>query len=225
MFTRKRLKSYRRAQEAVQSARFRTLVLNTAEWVETGPWSTSEDALMRARREMPIESSAAAQLSSRCKKIRRRGAKISDLSPAQLHRLRIQVKKARYAADFFSGVYRGKKSAKQCEKIRSSLMQLQNLLGGINDIVTHKALFADIVASPAPGLTGEQNRHRAFAAGLIIGDQQAQIQKLHDRARKAYSRFDNAKAFWKLPRRRSAALPQVPSTRDTLATAPAPVAK
>jgi hypothetical protein len=54
-------------------------------------------------------------------------------------------------------------------------------------------------------LTGEQNRHRAFAAGLIIGDQQAQVQKLLDRARKAYSRFDSAKTFWKLPSRNSAA--------------------
>ncbi|MGZ5873907.1 MAG: CYTH and CHAD domain-containing protein [Bradyrhizobium sp.] len=201
MFTRKRLKCYRRAQEAVQSARFRTLVLDTAEWVEAGPWSTSEDVLKRARREMPIEMYAAEQLSYRCKRIRRRGSRIDRLNPEQLHRLRIQVKKARYATEFFSGVYHGKKSAKQCKKIRSSLMQLQNDLGTVNDIVTHKALFADIIASRAKGLTEEQSRHRAFAAGLIIGDQQAQVQKLLDHARKAYSRFDRAKKFWKLPSR------------------------
>jgi inorganic triphosphatase YgiF len=201
MFTRKRLKSYRRAQEAGQSARFRTLVLDTAEWVEAGPWSTSEDALMRTRREMPIETYAAEQLSHRRKRIRRRGKRINDLNPQQLHRLRIQVKKTRYATEFFSGVYPGKKSAQQCKKIKSSLMQLQNCLGRVNDIVTHKALFADIIASRARGLTEEQSRHRAFAAGLIIGDQQAQIQKLLDRARKSYSRFDRAKAFWKLPSR------------------------
>jgi len=46
MFARKRLKSYRQAHEAVQSARFRTLVLSTVEWVEAGSWSTSEDAAM-----------------------------------------------------------------------------------------------------------------------------------------------------------------------------------
>ena len=198
MFARKRLKSYRQAQEAVQSARFRRLVLDTAEWVETGPWSTSEDPVMRARREMPIETYAAEQLSQRRKKIRRRGARIDSLNPEQLHRLRIQVKKARYATEFFYGVFHGKKSAKRCKEIKSSLMQLQNCLGKINDIVTHKTLFADIIASPAKGLTGEQNRHRAFAAGLIIGDQQAHVQKLLDRARKAYSRFDRAKVFWKL---------------------------
>ena len=205
MFARKRLKNYRLAQEAVQSARFRTLVLDTAEWIETGPWSTSEDALMRARRELPVEIFAAEQLSQRRKRIRRRGARMNSLSPQQLHRLRIQVKKARYATEFFSGLFRGKKSAKRCKEIRLSLMQLQNCLGRINDIVTHKALFTDIIASPAKGLTGEQSRHRAFAAGLIIGDQQAQVQRLLDRARRAYSRFDSAKAFWKLSSRSSAA--------------------
>jgi len=205
MFARKRAKSYRRAQEAVQSAQFRTLVLDTAEWVETGPWSTSEDPLTRARRELPIEIYAAEQLSRRRKKIRRRGARINRLDPQELHRLRIQVKKARYATEFFSGVFPGKKSAKRGKKIRSSLMQLQNCLGKINDIVTHKGLFTDIIASPARGLTGEQNRRRAFAAGLIIGDQQAQVQKLLDRARKAYSRFDSARIPWKLSSRNSAA--------------------
>jgi inorganic triphosphatase YgiF len=210
MFARERLKGYRRAQEAVQSARFRTLVLDTAEWVEAGPWCMSEDPLMRARREMPIEMHAAEQLSRRRKRIRRRGAKIGDLSPEQLHRLRIQVKKARYAAEFFSSVYQGKKATKRCEKVLSSLMQLQNCLGGFNDIMTRKALFAEIVANPRRGLTAEQNHRRAYAAGLIIGDQQAQIQQLLDRARKAYSRFDRAKVFWRLPRPRSVVVQPLP---------------
>ena len=219
MFQRQRLKSYRRVHEAVQSARFRTLVLDTAEWVEAGPWSISEDPLIRARRQMPIESYAAKQLSQRCKKIRRRGAKLGDLSSEQMHRLRIQIKKARYAVEFFSSVYQGKKSAKRCKRVLSSLMQLQNYLGGINDIVTRKALFVDIREHPARGLTAEQNRHRAFAAGLIIGNQQAQIHQLLDRARKAHSRFRSAKAFWKLPHRRSAvAPPQLPSAEKSVAS-------
>src|SRR5262249_34448745 len=157
MFARKRLKCYRRAAAAVQSARFRTLVLDTAEWVEAGPWSTSEDALKRAYREMPIETYAAEQLSHRRKQVRRRGKKMAELDPEQLHRLRIQVKKARYATDFFASLYQGKKSAKQCKKVRSSLMRLQNFLGKLNDIVTHKALFSEIISDRGKGLTEEQS--------------------------------------------------------------------
>jgi CHAD domain-containing protein len=170
----------------------------------------SEDPLMRARREMPIEIHAAEQLSRRRRRIRRRGAKIAALDPEQLHRLRIQVKKARYATEFFSSAYRGKKSATRCKRILSSLAQLQNFLGGINDVAMRKALFADIIARPTRRLTAEQNRQRAFAAGLIIGDQQAQIRRLLNRARKAHSRFDGAKVFWKLSRPRSDVSPAQP---------------
>jgi len=197
MFARERLKSYRRAQEAVESARFRALVLDTAEWIEAGAWSTSDDPLTVARRAVPAEIIAAEQLSRRRKKIRRRGAEIGELSPEQLHQLRIQIKKTRYAAEFFASVYRGKKAAKRCEKFRSALKQLQNCLGGFNDIMTRKALCANILARPGRSLTEEQNRHRAFAAGLIMGDQQAQIAQLLDRASKAHARFDEAKPFWK----------------------------
>ena len=199
MFERKRLKSYRRAQEAVQSAQFRKLVLDTAEWVKAGPWGTSESLPMRARRELPIEIYAAEQLSRRRQKIRRRGAKIRDMTLEQLHRLRIQVKKARYAAEFFSDVFQGKRSAKRYKEIRSSLTQLQDCLGGINDIATRKMLFAEIIATPARGLSVEQNRQRAFAAGLVIGDQQAKTAQLLDRATKAHSRFAAAKRFWEAP--------------------------
>ncbi len=197
MFARERLKSYRRAQEAIESARFRALVLDTSEWIEAGSWSTSNDPLTVARRAMPIETLAAEQLSRRRKKIRRRGAEIGELSPEQLHQLRIQIKKTRYATEFFASVYRGKKAAKRLEKFRSALKQLQNCLGGFNDIMTRKALCAAILARPGRSLTEEQNRHRAFAAGLIMGDQQAQIAQLLDRAGKAHSRFDEAKSFWK----------------------------
>ena len=36
-----------------------------------------------------------------------------------------------------------------------------------------------------------------LTAGLIMGDQQAQIAQLLERAAKAHSRFDEAKPFWK----------------------------
>jgi CHAD domain-containing protein len=49
MFERKRLKNYQLAREAIQSARFRTLVLDTAEWVEGGRISTSSDEVQGTR--------------------------------------------------------------------------------------------------------------------------------------------------------------------------------
>ena len=197
MFARERLKSYRRAQDAVQSVRFRKLVIDTAEWIEAGPWNTSEDPLQRARRDLPIEDHASEQLSRRRKKLRKRGDEIGELGPEQLHKLRIQVKKARYAAEFFSGLYPRKKALKRREHYLSPLKQLQNSLGGFNDIMTRKTLCADVIARPRRGLPAEQNRRRAYAAGLIMGNQKAQIQKLLLSASEAHAQLTKSKPFWK----------------------------
>src|SRR5215813_3826274 len=85
MFARQRLKCYRRVHQAVQSARFRKLVLETAEWIEVGPWTRSEEALKQGRHQMRIELYAAEQLSRRFSKIKRRGAKIPNLDHQKLH--------------------------------------------------------------------------------------------------------------------------------------------
>jgi hypothetical protein len=190
MFARKLLKSYGQALEAVQSARFRRLVPDTMEHFGRCDYACTPRIVGRIY--------AAGQLSQRRKTIRRLGARIEILNPEQLHPLRIQVKKARYSIEFFSGLFHGKECANRCKTIKSFLVKLQDSLGKLNDIVTHKTLFGDIIARPTKGLTGKQNHHRAFAAGPIIGDQQAKVQKSLDRARKAYSRFDRAKAFWKV---------------------------
>ena len=196
MFGRQRLKCYQGVRQAVQSARFRRLVLETAEWIEAGPWTRSEDPLKQARRQLPIEVYAVEQLSRRFGKIKRRGRKLVKFNPEKLHKFRIQVKKARYAGEFFSSMYIDKRSVKRRKKVFSSLTQLQNSLGRMNDIVTHRALFTNIISNPRRGLTANQNHQRAFAAGLIIGDQQARIPGLIDKARKACARFDSAKPFW-----------------------------
>jgi CHAD domain-containing protein len=196
IFERERLKSYRQVQAAVQSARFRTLIADTTAWVEGGPWSKSADMPFAARRDEPIETLAAEQLSRRRKKIRRRGREIGNLDAEQLHGLRIQIKKARYAVEFFSSLYEGKKAERRKEKFHAALKQLQSSLGGFNDITMRKSLCEAILTRPGRNLTEEQNRHRAFTAGLIIGDQHAQIEQLLKRSLKAYARFDKAKQFW-----------------------------
>jgi CHAD domain-containing protein len=196
IFERERLKSYRQVQAAVQSQRFRSLVADTTAWVGDGPWTRSSDAQHAAHRNEPIETLAAEQLSRRRKKIRRRGREIASLDAERLHALRIQVKKARYAVEFFSSLYRGKKSERRKEKFHAALRQLQGSLGGFNDIAMRKTLCEAILTRPGRNLTEAQNRQRAFAAGLIIGDQHAQAEQLLGRSLKAYARFDDVKPFW-----------------------------
>jgi CHAD domain-containing protein len=129
-------------------------------------------------------------------KIRRRGERIDELDPEQLHRLRIEIKKARYAIDFFGNLFAGDKAERRQRRMQADLARLQDCLGGLNDIEMRKAMCRNVLSLPTAKRTPERVQQRAFAAGLIVGDQQAKRHDLFKRARKAMARFDQAKPFW-----------------------------
>jgi inorganic triphosphatase YgiF len=197
---RMRLKSYRDVHAMITSARFRNSLLDVAEWLEVGTWTTSQDVRIVAARDQPVRVLAARQLSRLRKKIRRHGEGLRKLDPEQLHRLRIEIKKARYAIDFFGDLYAGDKAERRRKKMQVDLTQLQDRLGGLNDIEMRKAMCRQVLSQTIARRTPERVQHRAFAAGLIVGDQQAKRHDLFKRVRKAMARFDNAKPFWTVPR-------------------------
>jgi CHAD domain-containing protein len=181
-----------RAQNAVTSARFRALTLEIAAWLETGAWAKPQDDLRRDRGDLPIEVSAAAQLSRRRKKIRKIGKGLARLNPKRCHKLRIQAKKLRYAAEFFAGVFPGKRAAKRREKFLAALERLQDGLGELNDIAVHEELIASMGVRSA-----RTSRKRAFAAGVLTGREDARLDAAMAAATAAYADFAEVKRFWR----------------------------
>jgi triphosphatase len=186
-----------RAQNAVKSARFRALTLEVAAWLEAGEWTKPQDDLVRDRGDLPIEVAAAEQLNRRRKKIRKQGkAKngkgLARLDAQRRHKLRIQAKKVRYAAEFFVGVFPGKRAAKRREKFLAALERLQDGLGELNDIVVHEELIT------AMGVRRRRtSRKRAFAAGLLTGREDARLDAAMAVATAAYAEWAKVKRFWR----------------------------
>jgi triphosphatase len=149
-------------------------------------------------RDWPAEIQAAEQLSRRRKKIKKKAKLLDQLDPASRHKLRIQVKKTRYAAEFFGGLFRQKKAARRSEKLLRALRSMQTALGGLNDVAHRRELCTDLVSSRRGEQAKEATQSRAFAAGLISGDQDARTQALLDDAIRAYVKFADVKPFWKL---------------------------
>ena len=179
--------AYVRAAGAVESERFRRLLLDLLVWIETGPWTIAEKTA--TRRERPIRRFAADELASRRRKIARRGGKLRDLDPAARHKLRIEAKKLRYAADAFAGLFERPKRARA---FIEALKQVQDALGDLNDIAVGERLAHEAAASP-----GRAETDSAFVAGRITGAQKARIGPLTDRAEAAIAALADAKAFWK----------------------------
>jgi triphosphatase len=110
---RRQREAFGRARSAIESHRFRALVLDIAAWIEAGDWTRNADEHARAFRDQPIATAAAAEMDRRRKKIVKRGTKLAELDQVRRHRIRIQAKKLRYASEFFGVTFPDKKAARR----------------------------------------------------------------------------------------------------------------
>jgi inorganic triphosphatase YgiF len=179
--------AYVRAAAAVESERFRRLLLDLLVWIETGPWTIAEKTA--ARRQRPIRRFAADELADRRRKIAKRGRRLRELDPHARHKLRIEAKKLRYAADAFAGLFGRPKRAKA---FIEALKEVQDALGDLNDIAVGERLAHEAAVIP-----GRAETDSAFVAGRITGAQHARIGPLTDRAEAALTAFADARPFWK----------------------------
>jgi CHAD domain-containing protein len=184
-----------RAAEAVTSKRFRDLALDVATWLETGGWRQPADRQARERGESPVATLASAQLSRRWKKLRKRGRQLAKLDAGARHRLRIQIKKMRYATEFYRTVFTGKKTKKRRDVFLAALKTIQDRLGELNDIVAHEKLATGIART----MVGRRSKpvRRAFATGLLTGHEEARFKPVLTAAEHAFSAFGTLKPYWR----------------------------
>ena len=173
-YAERREAAYDAALETVASGRLGRIVLDTLAWIEAGPWLRKDG---KAEREAPVERFAADELRRRAKRIRKRGRHLAELAPDERHRVRIAVKKLRYAAEFFAPLYEGKGRAKRTRRFRDALGELQDRLGDLNDI----AVAATMAETAGDGA--------APAARLLAAEQEAHFDEHLAAAAKAYKAF------------------------------------
>jgi len=162
---RKRDAGFLQAKTAVASERYRKTVLRTALWLINGEWSKNADPLAVSRRDRPIGDFAQEALRRRTKKVARKARKLDKLGPQERHKLRIAVKKLRYAADFFVGLAHSRRT-KARKRFSKELKSLQDALGKLNDIAVHEKLARQLARSRKRSTKLPQ---KAFAIGLLTG--------------------------------------------------------
>ena len=187
----RRAGAFARARKAVESPRYRTLMLDTLGWIEGGQWSATDDALIAALRRRNAGDFARDELARRVKKVTKKAGKLAKLDARRRHKLRIATKKLRYAAEFFASLFDGRKATKRLRRFERQLKGLQDCLGALNDIAVHETLAGKVV-----GRNGRK-RQRAFAIGLVSGREQARIAPLRDAAVVAADRFGEVRPFWR----------------------------
>jgi CHAD domain-containing protein len=183
--------AYRQARATVSSTDFHCGVIDAARWLAVGEWTNPGNGPVRSGLEQPIGKLAAAELTRRSAAVARASRKFDDLDSAALHKLRIQVKKLRYACEFFESLSEHRKRKKG---YLASLVDFQASLGALNDLAVQGELVLALTRPPAkPHTDGD---HCEFAAGFVRGQQMLRAGPLRKTAKKACARFLAARPFW-----------------------------
>ncbi|GAO37832.1 adenylate cyclase [Sulfuricella sp. T08] len=174
-----------RACAAAASPRYHSLLLTLGRWLGREPWRETAEAAELAQLDQPLATFAAAMLGRRHRQLRRRGRNLAQLNAEQRHALRIDAKKLRYAADFFSGLY----SRKASRRYLQALADLQDDLGVLNDQAVTGQLLEQIRA-------GHRDLLRYHAIGVITGWIVCKtVLQLADMAQ-VWKRFNQCRVFW-----------------------------
>ncbi|HSQ04373.1 MAG TPA: CHAD domain-containing protein, partial [Burkholderiales bacterium] len=124
-------------------------------------------------------------LEQRYQLVRKRGRNIGRLGDTDLHRLRIAVKKLRYAAEFFGALFDGSRFG----EFRSAATGLQEVLGRINDAIAASTMIAGINQPPQRALT--------TACALLAGWNRHEIHRLKSGLSQDWETFRDAPPFWR----------------------------
>jgi inorganic triphosphatase YgiF len=195
-FERRRAEAFERAVDAVGSDRYRDLLIELAAWIEAGAWGHADDEAAPAPHERPIDIHAGEQLARWRKKIVKKAKAFDQLDAGERHKLRIAVKRFRYATEFVTNVFSSKKPTTRRIAFLNAAKRIQDCLGALNDIAVHEKLNLEML-NEQDAASPELLHGRAFVAGLVSGQEEAQTAKLTKGTAAVLADFRAAKPFWK----------------------------
>ena len=155
-----------------------------------GHWLVEPSTGSGAAWQEPAAAVAAHILAGCHARVLKRGRRLSSRTPAELHRLRIAVKRLRYAVEFFTDLFQVKAMARQ----RRLLAELQDILGFINDAAAVEALLA---------VARQNSRRMPGTAAQAVIDWHLRLAGVQrGKLDSAWRRFRQAKRPWERPARR-----------------------
>ncbi len=177
---RQRQAGYAALAETLEGPGFRGLCLLLDEIAVTRPWQVwnGADPVAAASLHADVAAFGRAALDRRLRAVRHAGRGFSRRSTAELHALRIQCKRLRYACELFAPCFPGAGAARFMRRLAA----LQERLGVLNDGATAESLM--------------QRVGRGLAAGLVRGFAASREAAARAEAGRGWKRFRACEGFW-----------------------------
>jgi CHAD domain-containing protein len=181
---RARTRAYREVRRTLDSPEFAAFKRDFRGWVETRGWEQAE--LTDKHRGVlagDVVPFARKVLDRQERRVLEAGTHVDKHDHAGMHRLRIQCKKLRYAAEFFLPFFNG------MDEFIGHMKGLQDLLGVMNDVAVMHGLLDQV-------LDGEQDANALQYAGGVVGWRSCYYHGLLDDFERRWGEFVEAKHPW-----------------------------
>lgn len=182
--------AYDRVRAALAEPRHALFLLRLAAWINGRGWRNQPVSEASIRLFEPVTALADRLLDRRHRRARRAGRGFGRLAPEARHQVRIALKKLRYAAEFFQGLY----DDKPARRYAQTLARLQDALGHLNDVATASRLLRNLHPDGATPVPGE-----ARAAGIVLGWHARGLVDNEPALADLWREFADARPFWSTP--------------------------
>ena len=182
--------AHREAVAAVASPRHTDLVLALGHWLAGFAQTEAGEAAAQ-----PVTGFAARSLDRAWKRVRKSGRHLSRLSSEELHALRIEIKRLRYAVEFFAALH----DHREVRGFLTGLKGMQDFLGHMNDLDVARRLMDELVAerrfSGRSYVRGDAAMARA--EGLVIGWHAAGLARDRRHLTELWARVLAQEPYWR----------------------------
>jgi inorganic triphosphatase YgiF len=182
-----RSECYDAVRAFVRSPRYARLVLELGAWIAARRWRNQPLSEESARLFTPAREFADALLERRHRKARRLAARLDESDEAR-HALRIELKKLRYAGEFFRDLYPGSAAKRFLRRIA----RVQSALGHMNDVATAERILESLLGR----LGAERVPAHDRAAGFVEGWTAQLAASGRRETEDAWQRLERARPFW-----------------------------
>jgi CHAD domain-containing protein len=169
------------AMAELSAPRLTRLMLRLSFWIGRAGQESPQATL-------PVPDLARAVLDKRYRRVRKEMTRFGELTIEGRHQCRIDIKKLRYAADFFSGLY----APKRGQRFLPLLASLQDRLGALNDIAVARDKLEALVMR-------DGSAELAWAAGQLIGWHAGRSGRLLEQVLTDWTAVEKIPAFWREP--------------------------
>jgi CHAD domain-containing protein len=181
--------AHARVRSALGSPRWPRLALETGGWIARRAWREQALGPGSAQLFLPARLYAAGVLERRHRRARKLGRRLAEATAEERHRLRIRLKKLRYAAEFSASLYPGRRARRYARR----LADLQDALGHLNDVANAERQLDALLARLGRAAPAGAPRAAGFAAGWGARSASAELARLPAR----WERFADAARFWR----------------------------